>query len=177
MNNKILTILSIEIIGFFLIMEIPTSLLQRIAFIRIKFVETNPFCTYVGGRMKTKATKKYTSVSPEFNKKQAHPRVMVAAQALIHDSEHLFIAPARNLSLGGVFLEQLVQIPLGTEVKLVLRSEGFKGPIQIKGKVVRIEEAGQRGLAVEFVSLTAAAKEAIESCVFNKRMEKALKIA
>ena len=104
-------------------------------------------------------------------------RAMINGQVFIHDEEHLFIAPLNNISAGGLFVDQLVNIPRGHEVRLVVKSPKLDGPIIAKGTVVRIEDQKRRGLAVEFTSISSRARELIQNCVFESRMEGALKAA
>jgi len=125
----------------------------------------------------TSANKKYSSAKPKFGAQQIFPRAALHGQVLIHDDEHLFIAPVNNLSAGGMFIEQLINIPSGREVKLVLKSDQLTVPIQAHGTVVRVERGGRRGLAVQFIGLDSAAKETIESFVLEARVESALKVA
>ncbi len=111
---------------------------------------------------------------------RVHPRVRVSGQVMIHDEERLFIAPLSDISAGGVFVNQLVNIPLGQTVKVVVKGPRFEKPVQAEGTVVRVDKdksAGRRGLAVQFTGISEMAKDAIQACVFELRMEAALKAA
>lgn len=125
----------------------------------------------------TSSSKKYGSAQPKFDKKQIHPRADLHGQVIIHDDKHLFIAPISNLSAGGLFIEQLVNIPAGKVVKVVVKSDRLAVPIQMQGTVVRVERGGRRGLAVQFSELNDSTRETIENFVFECRMESALKVA
>lgn len=96
---------------------------------------------------------------------------------MIHDENRLYIAPLTNISAGGVFVSQLVNIPAGRNVRVVVKSNRLGAPIQALGTVVRIEIDGRKGSAVEFTSLSAQDKEHIQACVFETRLELALKAA
>ncbi len=110
-------------------------------------------------------------------KKQIHKRAAIEGKVFIHDEEHLFIAPLSNISAGGLFIEQLVSIPQGTEVRIVVKSPRLDEPIQAAGTVVRVEGDRRKGLAVEFKLVSNHAKGLIETCVAESRMEKVLKAA
>jgi len=110
-------------------------------------------------------------------KKQIHQRAAIEGKVFIHDEEHLFIAPLNNISAGGLFIEQLVAIPTGTEVRIVVKAPGLSEAIQLEGVVVRVEKERRKGIAVEFRGMTSHAKEVIQTCVSEKRMESVLKAA
>jgi c-di-GMP-binding flagellar brake protein YcgR len=104
-------------------------------------------------------------------------RAAVVGHVIIHDEARLFIAPLVNLSAGGLFVDQLVSIPTGRPVRIVVKSPKLSHPVQAKGTVVRIEQKNRRGMAVEFTSISSRAREVIQNCVFEARMETALKVA
>lgn len=104
-------------------------------------------------------------------------RARVSGFVMIHDEEHLFIAPLDNISAGGLFLNELVAIPAGKMVRIVVKSPRLEHPVQAKGTVVRIEKRDRKGMAVEFTSISSRAREIIQNCVFEARMESALKAA
>lgn len=125
----------------------------------------------------TSSSKKHGQIKPTYAKKQVFPRAGLTGQVIIHDDRNLYIAPISNLSAGGLFIEQLVNIPAGKQVKVVVKSDRLSTPIQIQGTVVRVERGGKRGLAVQFNEINADTKETIENFVFESRMETALKVA
>jgi c-di-GMP-binding flagellar brake protein YcgR len=98
-------------------------------------------------------------------------------QVLIHNEERLYMAPLTDISVGGVFVSQLVAIEPGSLVKIVVRGPRLRQAVQAEGKIVRVEQASRKGLAVEFTEISEMAKQAIQSCVFEVRMEAALKAA
>lgn len=110
-------------------------------------------------------------------KVQVHKRASIEGKVFIHDEEHLFIAPLNNISAGGLFIDQLVNISPGTEVRLVVKSPGLLEAIQLTGVVVRVERDKRKGIAIEFGRVDAHAKEVIETCVAERRMESVLKAA
>lgn len=111
------------------------------------------------------------------NRLRVFQRVSVDGQVLIHDEEQLFIAPLNNISAGGLFVNDLVDLPRGRTVRVVVKSSKLKGPVQANGTIVRIQEGEHgRGIAIEFTSISSAAREAIQSCVYESRMGSALKV-
>lgn len=108
---------------------------------------------------------------------QVFQRAQVAGEVLIHDEGHLFIAPLNNVSAGGCFVDRLVSLHKGKIVRIVIRSPRFETPVQALGTVVRIEKDGRTGTAVEFTSISTRSRETIQNCVFESKMETALKVA
>ncbi len=109
---------------------------------------------------------------------RVHPRVRITGQVMIHDEERLFIAPLSDISAGGVFVNHLVTIPLGRTVKVIVKGPRFEKPVQAEGTVVRVDKSsGRQGLAVQFTGISEVARDAIQACVFESRMEAALKAA
>lgn len=100
---------------------------------------------------------------------QLFPRVSMNGRVYIHNDHSLFIAPLGNISEGGIFIDRMTAIPCGDRVRLVIKATNFKAPLQAKGKVIRVNHHGREGLAVEFTTLSAFAKHAIQSCVPHSR--------
>lgn len=106
-----------------------------------------------------------------------HPRVQMGGMVLIHNEERLYIAPLMDISAGGLFVSSLVTLPVGSEVKIVVKGSRFQEPLQAEGTVVRIDQSTRTGIAVRFTQISDSAKEAIQANVFELRMEAALKAA
>lgn len=127
-------------------------------------------------RSTTKSVK-YTDSKVEGSATRANARAILDGHVMIHDDQHLFIAPVENVSTGGMFIQKLVSIPQGRQVKMVLKSKKLPVPVQMHGTVIRVEKNGKVGLAVRFTHLTDTTREVLETFVFESRMEAALKIA
>lgn len=108
---------------------------------------------------------------------QKHTRIQLAGKVFIHDEDHLFIAPLNNVSAGGVFVDKLVSLPEGREVRLVIKSTRFSHPVQVTGKVIRVERGKRFGSAVIFSSISSAAKAVIESQVQENQSTGAVQLA
>lgn len=124
-----------------------------------------------------------TNLSAKIKFKTEGPRLRVFQRAaiegsvILHDDNNLFIAPLENISAGGIFVEHLNSIPQGSQVRLVVKSAKLHAPIQAMGTVVRVEDSQRQGMAIEFTSISSRAREAIQNCVFETRMERVLKVA
>lgn len=104
-------------------------------------------------------------------------RANIQGQVLIHDENQLYIAPLQNISAGGLFIDELIQLPAGSHVRVVVKSDKLQAPVQATGTVVRIEKEDRKGLAIEFTSISSRAREVIQNCVFETRMERVLRVA
>ena len=102
-------------------------------------------------------------------------RASIPGQVIIHDEEHLYIAPLQNISAAGLFIDQLEHFNEGSQVRMVVKSSRLAEPVQATGTVVRVQSAGKRGLAVEFTSISTKAREMIQHYVFESRLENTLK--
>lgn len=123
--------------------------------------------------MRSDSIKKESSETPV----RSFHRAPIRGHVMIHDEERLFIAPLENISAGGLFINQLVSLPAGREVRIVVKSSKLQAPVQAVGRVVRVESDNRRGLAVQFTSLSNEAKAIIQNFVFESRMETALQVA
>lgn len=104
---------------------------------------------------------------------RTHHRVDMSGQVYIHDEQRLFIAPLKNISEGGVFIQGLTSLRLGKGVRVVIKCSAMAHPIQAKGRVVRVEDSKRKGSAVQFKELSVTDKTAIQTCV-EKNLEPVL---
>jgi c-di-GMP-binding flagellar brake protein YcgR len=104
-------------------------------------------------------------------------RVTIPGEVLIHDETFLNLAPLGNLSAGGMFVPGLTCLPLGSPVRIVIKSPSLEYPIQALGRIVRVEQENRRGLAVEFTSISSQCREIIQNCVYESRIKNALDAA
>jgi len=107
---------------------------------------------------------------------RAYSRIEISGDVVIHNDEDLYIAPLANLSAGGCFITQLNSIPLGTEVRVVVRSTKLKSPVQAQGIVVRVENQARVGTAIEFTSIPEESRDQIQTLVYEHKVHSALKI-
>jgi c-di-GMP-binding flagellar brake protein YcgR len=104
-------------------------------------------------------------------------RADVEGEVLFNSDTEFFIATLRNISAGGFFVECSVTIPAGQCVRVVIKSSKLEQPVQAIGTIVRVETKDRPGLAVEFTSISSRAREIIQNCVFEARMQSSLKVA
>lgn len=123
---------------------------------------------------KTNGTAKF-EVTPG-QRLRVFQRAVIPGEVIIHDDNQLFIARLNNISAGGVFIEDLTMLPAGAQVRVVVKSPKLDAAVQATGTVVRIETSSRKGVAVEFTSISSKAREVIQNCVFETRMETALKV-
>ncbi|MBI1860809.1 MAG: PilZ domain-containing protein [Deltaproteobacteria bacterium] len=109
---------------------------------------------------------------------QVFKRVQLRGKVFIHNDDELYQASIGNISAGGLFLNDVTELKLGSVVRVVIKAQGLDMPIQAVGRVVRIEADDIRtGLAVEFTSISRQSREDIQNCVHEARMRDALKTA
>lgn len=107
---------------------------------------------------------------------RVYARIFLEGEVYIHNEKALYIAPINNISAGGCFVDQLNNIPEGSEVKIIIKSERLNNPIQATGVVVRIEKQVRKGSAIEFTSIAGDSREAIQTLVYENKIQDALKI-
>jgi Tfp pilus assembly protein PilZ len=91
--------------------------------------------------------------------KRSHPRVSVAIRVTCEPKNGSpFVGVAKDISIGGMFVEAAEQPPFGTEVTIVARLPGMKNEARLPG-VIRWSKPG--GLGVQFGLLGARETHAI----------------
>lgn len=90
--------------------------------------------------------------------KRVHPRVVIDTQVAFELGGKLLSGMAKDISIGGVFIETSEVVPFGTEVSIVARFPGTKGELRLPG-IVRWTKPS--GFGVQFQSLGARETHAI----------------
>ncbi len=100
------------------------------------------------------------------------PRADVELVIEYSDLEHFCQDYARNVSLGGIFIETRSPLPTGATLQLSFGLPGYSGKIRSSGKVVRsvsVEDARARGvrpgMAICFDELSEESKALIDALV------------
>ena len=83
--------------------------------------------------------------------------------------DDLFSEFTRDINASGVFIETDDPQAIGTTVDLQFHLPGSTDPIKALGLVVRLGDGGLRGMAVEFESLAADARERINDLIRSMR--------
>lgn len=96
---------------------------------------------------------------PPLPNRRQHPRVDLLAQVQAKQAEEILILQARNVSIGGVFLEgdpkAHPQLAIGIEVDLSLVPEDDPEgqPILMRAKVARIERNATPGFGLSIIRI------------------------
>jgi uncharacterized protein (TIGR02266 family) len=91
-----------------------------------------------------------------------HPRVSIAVDVDVTSGSNFYAGRTRDLSLGGLFVETDIGLPIGAQidVKLKLPKGTFKVPCEV---VWQLADKGRTiGVGVRFLQLSTAAKKSIE---------------
>jgi uncharacterized protein (TIGR02266 family) len=102
-------------------------------------------------------------MSGTLKESRQHPRVSIAVEVDVASGSNFYAGRTRDLSLGGLFVETDVGLPIGAqiEVKLRLPSGSFKTPCEV---VWQLSDRGHTiGVGVRFLQLSQAARRAIET--------------
>ena len=89
--------------------------------------------------------------------------------------DELFSEFARNINEGGIFVETESPQPVGTRVELEFKLPGTDAPLEVIGRVVRIEEGGPdgsaecSGMGIEFENLDTDCRAMIDDIVRRLR--------
>ncbi len=83
---------------------------------------------------------------------------------------------ATNISRGGLFINTRKPLPAGTVVKLIIQLPGPGFPVDLTGRVTRVEEWDNHtntapGMGIEFVDLDGAKRERIDKLVEKLRKD------
>ena len=93
------------------------------------------------------------------SERRKHPRVGLIAQVQVKRGGEVEILQARNVSIGGVFLEgeprNHPQLALGVELDLALvpEDDAEGHPIIMRAKVARVERGAQPGFGVSIIRI------------------------
>ena len=91
-----------------------------------------------------------------------HPRVSIAVDVDVTSGSNFYAGRTRDLSLGGLFVETDVGLPIGAQIDVKLKLP--KGMFLVACEVVwQLSDKGRTlGVGVRFVQLSLGAKRAIE---------------
>jgi len=91
-----------------------------------------------------------------------HPRISIAVDVDVRSASNFYAGRTRDLSLGGLFVETDVGLPIGVEIEVKLKLP--KGAFALSGEVVwslSDRAMGTVGIGVRFLELSSGAKRAI----------------
>jgi uncharacterized protein (TIGR02266 family) len=92
-----------------------------------------------------------------------HPRVSIAVDVDVTSGSNFYAGQTRDLSLGGLFVETEVALPIGIEIEVKLRLP--KGTFLLRCEVVwQLSDRDRNvGLGLRFIDLPKETKRAIEA--------------
>jgi uncharacterized protein (TIGR02266 family) len=93
-----------------------------------------------------------------------HPRLSIAVDVDVGSGSNFYAGRTRDISLGGLFVETDVPLPIGTliDVKVKLPKTTFTLPCEVMW-MLSDRAKNTVGVGIRFVELTHAAKRAIEA--------------
>ena len=85
--------------------------------------------------------------------------------------DSLFSELARNINEGGIFIESEAPQPVGTTVELEFKLPGTDEPLDVIGRVVRVDHEGPdgSGMGIEFENLDVDCRDLINDVIRNLR--------
>lgn len=95
--------------------------------------------------------------------RRAHPRVSVSVELDFECQHNLYVGRTRDLSLGGLFIETDVEIPVGTQIDVRLTM--FKKAFSLRCEVAWALFEGDRctGFGVRFLHLPAQTAKTLQA--------------
>jgi uncharacterized protein (TIGR02266 family) len=95
--------------------------------------------------------------------KRQHNRVTISAVVDLSSEDNFYAGAARDISVGGLYVESGTAMPIGTEVTAILRLPSKV--LSLRAEVMWSVAKGQKtiGMGLRFVNLPALAKREIEA--------------
>ncbi|MFP8879906.1 MAG: TIGR02266 family protein [Myxococcota bacterium] len=114
------------------------------------------------------------AVSPEFIEgieRRKSPRADLLVRVNYTAVDALFSEFARNVNEGGIFIETETPQPIGTAVELEFKLPGMDEPLQVIGRVVRVDHEGTdgSGMGIEFENLDDHCRDMINDVIRKLR--------
>jgi uncharacterized protein (TIGR02266 family) len=97
------------------------------------------------------------------SERRRHPRLSIAVEVDFGSEHNFYSAQTRDISIGGLFIETDVALPIGTRLRVDLKF--LKTLLQAEAEVAWVLTGpgdAAVGMGVRFVALAAPAKKAIE---------------
>src|SRR5947209_18663031 len=83
--------------------------------------------------------------------RRRQPRVRARVSLGVMSGGHVIIAPARDFSSGGAFIEAPLALPVGGVVHIFITVPGLEQAVRLTGTVARVEPGG---IALQFEPLS-----------------------
>ena len=117
--------------------------------------------TSIPGRAESKST---------FPRRKS-PRADLLVRVNYTAVDALFSEFARNVNEGGIFIETESPKPVGTAVELEFKLPGMDEPLEVVGRVVRVDHDGPdgSGMGIEFENLDGSCRDRINDVIRKLR--------
>lgn len=99
--------------------------------------------------------------------RRSGPRIPLEMWVEESTEDEMYFQRGANLSVGGLFLENTVPHPVGTQVTLAFSLPGTHERVSVRGEIVNAR-SGTFGMGVKFIDLTPADRERIERFVAGR---------
>jgi uncharacterized protein (TIGR02266 family) len=104
-----------------------------------------------------------------YKNKRRGIRAHLTMKAMIHEGDDFVPCQVLNLSEGGVFVMRKDPLPIGRDVHLLLLFQDIETPLEIRGKVVYVEEKARgkhpRGMGIQFGELKTDTREKLQRSI------------
>ena len=97
------------------------------------------------------------------NDRRQHPRLSIAVEVDFGSENNFYSARTRDISVGGLFIETDVALPIGTRLRIDLKFLKKKLHVEAEVAWALADKETSVGMGLRFVDLPAGAKEHIES--------------
>ena len=98
------------------------------------------------------------------SERRQHARLSIAVEVDFGSENNFYSARTRDISVGGLFIESDVALPIGTRLRVDLKFLQKQLHAEVEVTWVLLAEGGQpAGMGVRFVDLPAAATKNIEA--------------
>jgi uncharacterized protein (TIGR02266 family) len=98
------------------------------------------------------------------DERRKHPRLSMSVEVDFGSEHNFYSAQTRDISVGGLFIETDVALPIGTRLRIDLKF--LKKKLQAEGEVTWVlvgDKQATVGVGVRFVDLSDTAKKNIEA--------------
>jgi uncharacterized protein (TIGR02266 family) len=97
------------------------------------------------------------------NERRQHPRLSIAVEVDLRSEHNFYSAQTRDISVGGIFIETDVALPIGTRLRIDLKFLKKRIDTDVEVTWVLVGEGQQAaGVGVRFVDLPDSARRDIE---------------
>jgi uncharacterized protein (TIGR02266 family) len=100
--------------------------------------------------------------------RRKHPRLVLSVDLDFASAHNFYAGRTRDLSLGGLFVETGIELPIGTILTMELHFLSHKHKVEAEIVWQVVEDDGVVGMGLRFVSLSDSARRSIEEFM-NKR--------